>query len=221
MKLIDDEDVTEPYRAVLRKLIRQTRTTRDWLHAQLNDTFFEVPNDVELIRSSKQLREPLEICYRSLCENQLDLIANGILLDTLRRLACFGVTLSKLDLRQESSRHNEALAEILAYIQPDGVAYLKWDEEKKQAFLLKELGSKRPLIASRHRWSAETREVLDTFEIIGREGSEEALGTYIISMAAQPSDVLTVALFMKELANGRTLPVRASLSSERGIAVSC
>jgi phosphoenolpyruvate carboxylase len=73
---------------------------------------------------------------------------------------------------------------------------------------LNELISKRPLISQRHKWSKDTQEVLDTFEIIGRKTSKEALGTYIISMAGQPSDVLIVALFMKEMANGETLPVR-------------
>ncbi len=193
---------------LLRRLIRQVRTTRDWLKAQIDNETFNVPNDIELIQSYKQLQEPLETCYRSLCENKLDLIANGILLDTLRRLACFGVTLTKLDLRQESTRHTKALEEILSYILPDDDKYSKWNEEKKQEFLLKELVSKRPLISPRHKWSDDTQEVLDTFEIIGRKSSEEALGTYIISMAGQPSDVLTVALFIKEMANGKTLPVK-------------
>jgi phosphoenolpyruvate carboxylase len=160
-----------------------------------------------LIHSFKQLQEPLEICYRSLCENKLDLIANGILLDTLRRLACFGVTLTKLDLRQESTRHTEALEEIISLILPNKEKYSEWNEEKKQEFLLEELISKRPLISHRQKWTDNTQEVLDTFEIIGRKSSKEALGTYIISMAGQPSDVLTVALFMKEMANGKMLPV--------------
>jgi phosphoenolpyruvate carboxylase len=208
LNLIGDKNAKEPYRMLLKRLILQVRTTRDCLQAQIDNQIFNVPNDIELIQSYKQLQEPLEVCYRSLCENKLDLIANGLLLDTLRRLACFGVTLTKLDLRQESTRHTEALEEIVSFILPDDDQYSKWNEEKKQEFLLKELISKRPLISHRHKWSDETQEVLDTFEIIGRKSSEEALGTYIISMAGQPSDVLIVALFMKEMANGKILPVR-------------
>ena len=207
LKLVGGKEVSEPYRALLKRLIRQVRVTRDYLQAQLDKKLFEVPHDVELIEFSRQLQEPLEVCYRSLCENNLHLIANGILLDTLRRLACFGVTLTKLDLRQESSRHSEAFEEILKHIQQDEQTYLEWAEEKKQAFLLEELVSKRPLISHQHPWSVETKEVLDTFEIIGRKSSQEALGAYIISMAGQPSDVLLVALFMKEMAQGQTLPV--------------
>ena len=37
------------------------------------------------------------------------IIADGRLLDLLRRVYCFGTCLMKMDLRQESSRHNQAL----------------------------------------------------------------------------------------------------------------
>ncbi|CAF1425399.1 unnamed protein product [Adineta ricciae] len=207
LDLIDDKDAKEPYRVLLKQLIHQIRTTRDWLKAQLDNQFFEIPPQTKLIHSKEQLQKPLEVCYRSLLENKLDLIANGNLLDTLRRLACFGVTLTKLDLRQESTRHTDALNEILSHILPNEEKYAQWNEEKRQKFLLQELASKRPLISHRQKWTTDTQEVLDTFEIIGRKDSEEALGTYIISMAGQPSDVLIVALFMKELANGKTLPI--------------
>jgi len=191
----------------LRGLLLRVRTTRDWLRAQIDNRVYTVPKDVELIHTTKQLLEPLEICYRSLCENNLPLVANGLLLDTLRRLACFGLTLTKLDLRQESKRHTDAMEEIVSYVLPNDEKYSKWDEKKKQQFLVGELVSKRPLISQRHQWSSDTQEVLDTFEIIGRKNCDEAIGNYIISMAKQPSDVLTVAVLMKELSNKKTLPV--------------
>lgn len=36
----------------------------------------------------------------------------GRLLDLLRRIYCFGLSLMKLDLRQESGRHTDALTEV-------------------------------------------------------------------------------------------------------------
>ncbi len=39
-------------------------------------------------------------------------MAEGRLLDLLRRLYCFGVSLMKMDLRQESTRHTEAVDAI-------------------------------------------------------------------------------------------------------------
>ena len=40
------------------------------------------------------------------------IVAEGRLLDLLRRLYCFGVSLMKMDLRQESTRHTEAVDAI-------------------------------------------------------------------------------------------------------------
>ncbi len=40
------------------------------------------------------------------------MIAEGRLLDLLRRVHSFGVSLMKMDLRQESTRHTEALDEV-------------------------------------------------------------------------------------------------------------
>lgn len=207
LNLIGSKNAKEPYRSLLKDLIVKVQTTRDWLQAQLENKPFTNTKNIELIHTSKQLREPLEVCYRSLCENKLDIIANGLLLDTLRRLACFDMTLTKLDLRQESVRHTEAMEEIVSYISTNEEKYSNWSEEKKQEFLLKEIASKRPLISHRHKWSAETEEVLNTFRIIGQDNYHDALGLYIISMAKQPSDVLTVAVFMKELSNTKTLPI--------------
>jgi phosphoenolpyruvate carboxylase len=46
-------------------------------------------------------------CYRSLCSIGAFEVANGRLLDVIRRLRCFGLTLVRLDLRQEATRHTE------------------------------------------------------------------------------------------------------------------
>ncbi|CAF1481456.1 unnamed protein product, partial [Didymodactylos carnosus] len=161
-------------------------------------------SDIPVIKTREQLHTPLLLCYRSLCESNLDILANGALLDTMRRIACFGVTLTKLDLRQESSRHSQVLEELIDYLYGDD--YTQWDEDKRQTFLLEELGSKRPLIPYRWKCSPESEEVLKTFKIISQD-RVEGLGTYVISMARQPSDVLTVALLMKEMAGDVRLPI--------------
>ncbi len=46
----------------------------------------------------------------------MGIIANGELLDTLRRVKCFGVPLVRIDVRQESTRHTEALGELTRYL---------------------------------------------------------------------------------------------------------
>lgn len=194
-------DVAEPYREVLKRLLARVEATRDWAKAELDGRNYD---GGPIIETRDQLYSPLLACYRSLCDVGLDTIANGALLDTLRRVAVFGVTLTKLDLRQEASRHAQVIEELTSSL---GLGhYQEWDEAKRQEFLLSEIASRRPLIPRRWDCSAESREVLDTFKVIAQEHTE-ALGTYIISMAAEPSDVLTVALLMKEVGGQMTLPI--------------
>jgi phosphoenolpyruvate carboxylase len=193
--------VAEPYRELLRRLSTRVEATRDWAKAQLDGRSFE---GGPIIESRDQLYAPLLSCYRSLCDVGLDTIANGALLDTLRRVAVFGVTLTKLDLRQEASRHAQVMEELTDTL---GFGhYRDWSEAQRQAFLLEELESPRPLIPRRWECSTESREVIDTFRVVATE-QPEALGTYVISMAAQPSDVLTVALLMKEVGGRVSLPI--------------
>lgn len=40
------------------------------------------------------------------------IVAEGRLLDLIRRLYCFGICLMKMDVRQESTRHTEAIDSI-------------------------------------------------------------------------------------------------------------
>ncbi|QFT85572.1 Phosphoenolpyruvate carboxylase [Halomonas sp. THAF12] len=194
-------DVAEPYRELIKRLLSRVEATRDWAQAQLDGVNHD---GGPIIETRDQLYAPLLACYRSLCDVGLDTIANGVLLDTLRRVSVFGVTLTKLDLRQESTRHEQVFEELTDSL---GLGhYRDWSEEQRQEFLLNELSSRRPLIPRRWECSAETREVIDTFRVIGSE-HVEALGTYIISMAGQPSDVLAVALLMKEVGGEATLPI--------------
>ncbi|MCL7941251.1 phosphoenolpyruvate carboxylase [Halomonas sp. ATCH28] len=194
-------DVAEPYRELIKRLLARVEATRDWAKAELDERSYE---GGPIIETRDQLYAPLLACYRSLCDVGLDTIANGVLLDTLRRVAVFGVTLTKLDLRQEAGRHAQVMEELTHGL---GLGhYRDWGEAQRQEFLLEELASRRPLIPRRWECSAESREVIDTFRVIASE-HREALGTYIISMAGEPSDVLAVALLMKEVGGTVSLPI--------------
>ncbi|VDZ75577.1 phosphoenolpyruvate carboxylase [Atlantibacter hermannii] len=134
----------------------------------------------------------------------MGIIANGELLDTLRRVKCFGVPLVRIDIRQESTRHTEALGELTRYL---GIGdYESWSEADKQAFLIRELNSKRPLLPRQWEPSEETREVLDTCRVIA-EAPQGSIAAYVISMAKTPSDVLAVHLLLKEAGISFAMPV--------------
>jgi len=189
----------EPYRAVLRKLRQRLQATRDWAEGRSDGA-------EGVLRTDEELINPLDLCYRSLCASGLRTIADGALLDTLRRARCFGIALVALDVRQHAERHAQIFDELLGYLDPDGAAFSKWEEKDKQAFLLRELDNKRPLFPRHWPMSKPVREVLDTFDVLASAGGV-GIGSYIISMATCPSDVLQVALLMRARGLKEPLPI--------------
>ncbi|MGR3914933.1 MAG: phosphoenolpyruvate carboxylase, partial [Gammaproteobacteria bacterium] len=204
-------DAAEPYRALLEKVTGKLNASV--AHYALQ---FDAPHDEPLraahahniYHNSAELRAPLRLCYDSLTECGDGLIAEGRLTDILRRLDAFGLTLLKLDIRQEAGRHAAAIDAITRYLGLGG--YADWDEARRQEFLIAELHNKRPLIASTFprpgEADEEAAEVLATFRMIASE-NPESFGAYVISMASQPSDALAVALLQKECRVARPLRV--------------
>jgi phosphoenolpyruvate carboxylase len=121
----------------------------------------------------------------------------------LRRVAAFGVTLARLDIRQDSARHTEALTAITSAL---GLgSYADWDEAARLAFLVRELASRRPLIPEELDATPEVRDVLDTVRMIAAAPAG-SLGAYVITMTQSASDVLAVELLQKAL--GVPAPLR-------------
>ncbi|ERB64016.1 phosphoenolpyruvate carboxylase [Vibrio coralliilyticus OCN008] len=186
------EDEHEPYRAVLKQLRALLTETKEILDAKVNGQKLAVKAPLQRV---EQLWEPLYACYQSLHECGMGIIADGSLLDTLRRIKAFGVHLVRLDIRQESTRHSDALSELTRYL---GIGdYNQWSEQDKIAFLTNELASKRPLLPRDWQPSEQVQEVLDTCKIVAAQ-PREAFGAYVISMARTASDVLAVHLLLQE-----------------------
>ncbi|MCD9210966.1 phosphoenolpyruvate carboxylase [Vibrio cholerae] len=182
----------EPYRAILKPIRSLLQETIEILDAKLNGQKLAVKAPLQ---TAEQLWEPLYACYQSLHECGMGVIADGSLLDTLRRIKAFGVHLVRLDVRQESSRHAEVISELTRHL---GIGdYNQWSEQDKIAFLTTELNSKRPLLPRDWQPSPQVKEVLDTCKIIAAQ-SKDAFGAYVISMARTASDVLAVHLLLQE-----------------------
>ncbi len=196
-------DHLEPYRVVIKGLRSKLTKTVAYYGSLLEGRTPTISQD-EILTQDEQLWEPLYDCYQSLHQCGMRIIANGDLLDCLRRVRCFGLSLSRLDIRQESTRHTDAIAEITCYI---GLGdYSQWTEDDKQAFLIRELSSRRPLLPRDWTPSENTQEVLETCRVIA-EQPEGVISCYIISMARTASDVLAVHLLLKEAGVPYHLPV--------------
>lgn len=194
-------DVQEPYRALLKELRGRLEATRRWV-----EQGGRAGSHPQVIKRDSELIEPLELCFASLNASGMERIARGPLLDTLRRAYCFGVHLVRLDVRQHAARHAGVLDELTRFLTGHKLGYCSWGEPERRAWLLDELASRRPLFPASWPVSEEAREVLETCAVIA-EDDGAGISAYVVSMAAEPSDVLAVALLLKDAGVRRRLPI--------------
>jgi phosphoenolpyruvate carboxylase len=116
MKTATDElpPSNEPYRDLLKDVRDRLRATRTSLEEAVatSDGWKRWPSawsEVRPVVEARELLEPLLACHRSLHATGNSIIAEGRLQDVIRRVYGFGVTLVRLDVRQESTRHTALL----------------------------------------------------------------------------------------------------------------
>ncbi len=124
---------TTPYRQLLKAVRARLIATRQWIEACL-ESDQDVAPAAGVYLDEAEFIAPFELCYRSLAQTGHQLIADGRLLDLLRRIATFGLTLARLDVRQDAARHTEALAAITSAAGHG--SYADWDEPRRVDFLL-------------------------------------------------------------------------------------
>jgi phosphoenolpyruvate carboxylase len=180
----------EPYRHKIaymqhRLKVREQAVTRLLLQKS------HVPH-AEAYISADQLIQDLRLIRDSLIDNGDRDSTEGKLKQVLRLVETFRFHLATLDIRQESSRHSEAVGEILAQ---QGISdYAQMSESERQILLTQSL-SHPPKALEHDKLSATTREMVQLFLTIAQardEISVEAIGTYIISMAHTASHVMEV-----------------------------
>ncbi|HEY7818821.1 MAG TPA: phosphoenolpyruvate carboxylase, partial [Vicinamibacteria bacterium] len=148
-------------------------------------------------RSEVELYEDLSQIEESLRAN--DTRSASLVARLMRQVSTFGFHLARLDVRESAARHVEALSEITVHL---GLSpYAEWSEAHRVEWLTGELSTPRPLLGSEDRIEEAVSETLDVFRVVRRaldELSPRSIGTYIISMAKDVSDVLAVLALAKE-----------------------
>ncbi|HEX6975110.1 MAG TPA: phosphoenolpyruvate carboxylase [Vicinamibacterales bacterium] len=206
----------EPYRAVLREVQHRLEATRVQLGRMLAPGTAAVRGDAAPYDSADDLAEPLRLCYDSLVATGQAVIANGRLLDLLRRTRAFGITLVRLDLRQHADKHVAAMDAVAQHL--GAGRYTDWNEDQRQAFLVRGLRERSTPPLRDVAADAEAREVLDTF-LAASEINPESLGAYVISMAQSPSDVLAVEYLQQRSPHPqRVVPLFEQVDTLRGAA---
>ncbi len=148
----------------------------------------------------------------SLRADRSAMLADGRLRQLRRAVRTFGFHLATVDLRQNADVHEQVIAELLreARVTPD---YLALDEGARQALLLAELATPRPLRSLFAAYSELARGELD---IVGQAAKvhaslgPESIRQYVISKTESVSDLLEVAVLLKEA--GLVVPGEAPAS---------
>ncbi|WP_441998739.1 phosphoenolpyruvate carboxylase [Microvirga sp. 2TAF3] len=148
-----------------------------------------------------ELEGDLSTLHRSLMSNGSGTLARGRLRKLRRAVDVFGFHLASLDLRQNSDVHERVVGELFEKASP-GIGYAGLSEEGRIALLLEELRTPRPLTSPYLDYSQETASELaivhEAAEAHKRYG-RAAVPNYVISKASTPSDILEVALLLKEV----------------------
>ena len=189
----------EPYRrAITGMYSRLAKTARDLDHViALRQPIV----DRAPYASAAEFSADLAVIALSLVQTNAGIVARGRLRSLQRAVEVFGFHLAPVDLRQNSDVHERTVAEILAAATP-GLDYQRMDEAERVRLLLRELASPRPLLSPFMDYSEETSGELGIFKAaanIRKTYGPGAIRTAIISKTDSVSDMLELALLMKEV----------------------
>lgn len=147
------------------------------------------------------LAADLETVHSSLLQHGSARLAKGRLRRLRHAVSVFGFHLAAVDLRQNSEVHERTVAELLEAVAP-GTAYLQLTETERIELLGRELATPRPLGVCAFTYSEETADELAIFRLAAeshRLYGAAAINNCIVSKTASVSDLLEVAVLLKEV----------------------
>ena len=183
----------EPYRVYLRPIRDKIRLTYQLIEKHLNNN--KSLNEKKLLTDKNEILKPLREVRESLNLNRGQHIANADLLDLIRRVRCFGINLARLDIRQESSRHQKLISDVLN--KKYKINFSSLSESKKINLLNSLIKQKKYFINNLKIKHKDNKEVWNTFKQISKE-PEQCMGAYVISMTSKASDILSVYFLQKQ-----------------------
>lgn len=188
----DTRFANEPYRRKLYVLRYRLECNLAIVRAALDGGRLEYPGPA--YDSEQDFLTDLYLIHDSLVSHGDQAIAESDLKDLIRLVETFGFYLCRLDIRQESSRHSTAVAELFAQHTPT-LDYLALNEAERMTLLADAITAPEPLSIEPERLSAATRETLEVFQLMRQmiaEISPQCFGHYVISMTHAPSHIFEV-----------------------------
>ncbi|MDO4813454.1 MAG: phosphoenolpyruvate carboxylase [Gemella sp.] len=185
----------ESYRKVLHEINRKIENTEKYL---LDDE----DTDEEYYLKAEEFKNDLLIVRKSLEENNGETLIEGDLEELIQAIDVFGFYLASIDMRQDSSVHEECVAELLksANITPD---YSSLSEEEKVKILLKQLNDDPRKLSSTNKEKSELLEkelsIFKKARYLKDKLGEDIIKQSIISHTTSVSDLLELAIMLKEV----------------------
>lgn len=191
--------IDEPYRRALIGVYARLAATSQGLGHVVRQR--RPVGAAEPYENSAQFVHELDIVIHSLKQHKSELLARGDLRHVRRAAEVFGFHLAPLDMRQHSNIHEQVIAELFER-GAGRTGYSNLTETERIQWLLSEISSPRPLRSPYLDYSelvqSEMR-IVETAAEIHRRFGRAALPNYVISKADGVSDMLEVALLLKEV----------------------
>ena len=150
---------------------------------------------------SADLVGDLEVLHRSLAEHHGRLIADGRLAGLIRTVSAMGLHLATMDVREHADVHHAALAALVDPLGETPRPYAELDRSQRTAWLVRELGARRPLVGAFAPLTGRAAEVLEVFATIRRAQDRfgpDVVESYVVSMTCGVDDVLAAVVLARE-----------------------
>jgi phosphoenolpyruvate carboxylase len=184
----------EPYR---RKLEIMWLRIRRNLEQSMRDA--EFASEQPGYASDRAFLNDLHLIRDSLVSHGDTEVANREVLDLIRLVETFGFHLLQLDVRQESTRHSQAVAEVLKAAL--NIDYLALDEDARLSLLSDAISNPNALQFDLASLTPTAQETLRLFQLIAhsrRTLGAGCFGKYVISMTHSASHVMEVMLLASQ-----------------------
>ncbi|QWQ38381.1 phosphoenolpyruvate carboxylase [Gemella sp. zg-570] len=189
----------EPYRKALYQISIKLENTQAIL---FEDDELSNKNTKDYYKNSSELKNELLVVKNSLIINGGKTLVEGDLEELLQAIDVFGFHLASIDMRQDSSVHEECIAELLksANIELD---YSSLSEEEKCKILLRQIKEDPRLLSATNIAKSEIlKKELEIFKkarILKDKLGDDIIKQSIISHTTSVSDLLELSVLLKEV----------------------
>jgi phosphoenolpyruvate carboxylase len=160
-------------------------------------------------RYSFELKKDLELLQSALKDYGAITISETEIHESIRMVEAFGFHLAKLDIRQNSAFHDKAISQLINATGKPGDWFIHASEEERLTFIEEELTSGRPFVRNLNDLADEARNVMEVYAVISEHVQQygtEGMGSLIVSMTRNVSDLLVVYILAREAGLTRYTP---------------